>query len=268
MQVFEDKLYFSAQNQEFGKELWVTDGTENGTNLIKDINKGSDSSNASDLASFDNKLFFSASDGVRGKEVWVSDGNENGTQLFRDINKLRLNAPPRNLTAFNDKLFFTAGDDQTGTELWVSDGTENGTKLFKDIFEGIGSSNIDSLNVFNNKLFFRASDGGNASELWVTDGTQNGTFLFKDINRQSSGSFPSDFTIVTFTYTVGDRNGVTDSATVILTVQESEFANLAEDKSIFGTGNNIFPEDTGISSNFAENSLMGIQENNFGFIHS
>ena len=35
--MFEDKLYFAANDRVNGFELWVTDGTENGTLRLKDI---------------------------------------------------------------------------------------------------------------------------------------------------------------------------------------------------------------------------------------
>src|SRR5690606_40542772 len=37
------KLYFSANNGTSGEELWVTDGTEVGTQMVKDINPVGDS---------------------------------------------------------------------------------------------------------------------------------------------------------------------------------------------------------------------------------
>ena len=50
--VFDGKLYFRADDGVNGTELWVTDGTENGTELVKDIYPGGNSSNPRDLQSF------------------------------------------------------------------------------------------------------------------------------------------------------------------------------------------------------------------------
>ena len=36
----EDLLFFRATTSLNGQELWVTDGTESGTNMVKDINPG------------------------------------------------------------------------------------------------------------------------------------------------------------------------------------------------------------------------------------
>jgi len=37
------KLYFNANDGVHGRELWATDGTEAGTQLVKDISPGRDS---------------------------------------------------------------------------------------------------------------------------------------------------------------------------------------------------------------------------------
>jgi ELWxxDGT repeat protein len=213
---FNNKLYFSANDGVNGRELWVSDGTENGTQLVKDINPGSsegypDSSYPGDFTEFNNKLYFNANDGVNGRELWVSDGTENGTQLVKDINPgssegYPYSSSPRNFTEFNNKLYFTANDGTNGRELWVTNGTENGTQLVKDINAGgnYSGSSAYGFTELNNKLFFSANDGVNGTELWVTNGTENGTQLVKDINPGSSEGYygeiypdssnPSDFT--------------------------------------------------------------------------
>jgi len=44
--VFNNLIFFTAENSEFGQELWLTDGTRDGTVLLEDIKLGSDSSNS------------------------------------------------------------------------------------------------------------------------------------------------------------------------------------------------------------------------------
>jgi ELWxxDGT repeat protein len=216
-----NKLYFTPDDGENGRELWVSDGTEDGTQLLKDINPGSsedyfgeispNSSNPSNFTEFNNKLYFIADDGENGGELWVSDGTENGTQLLKDINPgssenysgelFPYSSNPSEFTELNNKLYFTADDGENGIELWVSDGTEDGTQLLKDIRPGnyVGeyfsysySSNPSEFTELNNKLYFNASDGENGSELWVSDGTENGTQLLKDINSGSSENFDGE----------------------------------------------------------------------------
>ncbi|MEA5502278.1 ELWxxDGT repeat protein, partial [Halotia wernerae UHCC 0503] len=63
-------LYFTADDGINGQELWKSDGTQEGTVLVKDIKPGSDSSNIFDLTKIDGTLYFTADDGINGQELW------------------------------------------------------------------------------------------------------------------------------------------------------------------------------------------------------
>jgi ELWxxDGT repeat protein len=201
---FNNKLYFTASGEGKGKELWVSDGTTAGTQLVKDINPGISSGYgfgsdpaANNFAVFQNKLYFNADNGVDGNELWVTDGTENGTQLVADINTGGSNdSYIRDFIEFNSKLYFTADNGVNGREIWVTNGTAAGTQLVVDINPGSGSANADNFTLFQNKLYFTADDGVNGRELWVSDGTTAGTQLVADINPGINASNPDNLTIV------------------------------------------------------------------------
>ena len=87
MVVFNNVAYFSAQTAENGLELWRSDGTVQGTYLLKDINPGTGSSEPYRFAILnESKLLFFANDNVHGIELWSTDGTEGGTQMVKDIN--------------------------------------------------------------------------------------------------------------------------------------------------------------------------------------
>jgi ELWxxDGT repeat protein len=117
-----NRLYFAAKGGNEGTELWASDGSTEGTALVKDINP-SGSSDPDHLvavgAGAASRLFFSAFDPVHGVELWQSDGTSTGTHLVQDIAPEDLSSAPDQLTAAGDRLYFTADDGTIGRELWA-----------------------------------------------------------------------------------------------------------------------------------------------------
>jgi len=152
-----------------GIELWRSDGTSEGTVMVKDINPGAGSSlkgGTLDLAVVDGILFFPADDGVSGRELWRSDGTESGTVLVRDIAPGDHSSFPSYLTDVNGKLVFTACDPTGGCEVWVSDGSAAGTQRLADVVSGSGSSNPSGYTISGPDLFFTATTPREGGELW------------------------------------------------------------------------------------------------------
>ena len=196
-----DRLYFEADDEVNGHELWVTDGTTEGTQLLKDINPGSDGSypgpsDESQFTQFNGQLYFDTSKRDSNENLvydrqWVSDGTAEGTQPATDLD---FNFG-RESVYFNDKLYFNAGDEVHGGELWVSDGTPEGSQLVKDINPGSQSSSVENLTASSQELYFTADNGVNGLELWVSDGTEEGTQLVRDINPGSERAFIDNLTV-------------------------------------------------------------------------
>jgi len=65
-------LFFRAQDDTNGSELWKSDGTQAGTTLVKDIYPGSSWSSPHYLTDVNGTLFFSAQD-PEGEELWKFD---------------------------------------------------------------------------------------------------------------------------------------------------------------------------------------------------
>lgn len=180
--VYNGKLYFSAQNIDLatgtGRELWVTDGTEAGTHIVKDIRVGDEGSYPAGLTVFNGRLYFAAAAGTPNTELWATDGTEQGTVLVKDINN-GSSGGPRDFVIFKNRLYFRADDGIHGWELWVSDGTESGTALFKDLYPGGQDGNPKAFMVWNEKMYFSAWSSANNIHLWVTDGTASGTTIIQ-----------------------------------------------------------------------------------------
>lgn len=103
-----------------GEELWISDGTTNGTTLLKDINPGVASSVPSYLTNVNGIGLFAATDGSGQRMLWRTDGTAAGTQQLQKLtpqaNLYNLQQPA--FVAAGDHIFFSADNGATGQELW------------------------------------------------------------------------------------------------------------------------------------------------------
>jgi ELWxxDGT repeat protein len=172
-------------------EVFVTDGTNEGTNLLKDINPTA-SSYCRSFFTFRDKVYFHAYTGIGGTEsMWSTDGTTAGTNLFKNIGFRSYydNLYYPNIIQHDSLHFIFSGDTTiVKSNLYISDGTPQGTYSLKDF----NPTNISSSRAFahpgnftrvaNNKIIFTASTDALGDELYVTDGTPAGTLLLKNIN--------------------------------------------------------------------------------------
>lgn len=191
---YDGKLYFAATDADGDKELWVSDGTADGTVPLKNL-RSDDSSEPQQLTVANDLLFFTATGSSNdGQELWKSDGTEGGTVLVKNVFATTgQSSNPSLLTAADEKLYFVATDGNgSESDLWVSDGTESGTVLVKDI----GGSSVTVPQQLTyvaglDRLFFTAAATG-GRELWVSDGSEGGTEQVLDINPGTSSSSPKN----------------------------------------------------------------------------
>ncbi len=174
--ILNGKLYFTAATATTGSELWVTDGTSAGTNLLKDLNPGVASSVPLELTLCQGKIIFSAIENTSGKELWISDGTAAGTGLLKDINPGVGNSTPSGFQVFGNKVIFFAGTSSYGKEMWMTDGTTSGTQLLKDLNPGSQNGTFGQPYVMGNWAYFVGVSSLGRS-LYKTDGTETGTTI-------------------------------------------------------------------------------------------
>jgi ELWxxDGT repeat protein len=168
-------VFLVADDGVHGAEIWRSDGTSEGTVLLKDICPGSCASVPRFLVDGGGTLFFAANQPGSGFELWKSDGTEAGTVLVKDIISGPTGSVPRALAWHRGTLWFGANDGEHGVELWKSDGTAAGTVQVVDLHSGVACSNPSELTSSGDQLFFAADDGAHGSELWaVCEGTAPG----------------------------------------------------------------------------------------------
>ena len=161
---FQGKLYFAASDPLHGpeRELWVSDGTDAGTVLVKDIHP-SGGSNPWLLTVHAGRLWFFANDGEHGVELWSSDGTAAGTALAIDLAPGPDSFNPHLLVSLGDRLLILeAKGFYSG--IWVSDGTAAGTRL-------VGTRNVSAHAVFKGRFYFGSSEEDFRQFLWIADGT-------------------------------------------------------------------------------------------------
>ncbi|MEJ2034396.1 MAG: hypothetical protein P8Y63_15490, partial [Deltaproteobacteria bacterium] len=133
-------LVFQANDGTNGQQLWKSDGTDSGTQLVKKIGSGLAMAGREYVVA-GNTMYFRANDGLTGNELWKSNGTTAGTMLVKDIYPGSLPADsssPDYFAHVGGKVFFGANDGVHGYELWITDGTADGTKMVKDINIGPG----------------------------------------------------------------------------------------------------------------------------------
>lgn len=174
--VVDGYVFFTTQGNTTGK-LWKTDGTFDGTAVVKAFPGG-----AALISAAGRNLYFTV-----GGQLWVSDGTDAGTHS--------LPATPAQgpLAAIGDSIVFAANDQATGTELWVSDGSAAGTHMVADLYPGTFGSAPTQLTSAAGLVYFTAYHDLFGSEPWVTDGTAAGTKLVADIQPGLAGSVPQGF---------------------------------------------------------------------------
>ena len=193
-----DVSYFFNDDGIHGRELWRSDGTEKGTNLVLDLCPGvcGSWSGASlrQLAVAGQRIVFAANDGVHGVELWATDGTASGTHLLRDFEAGFRSSSLDSFVTVGERAFFWMGSPGADAEIWVSDGTQAGTDF-------VAPSPLESypacIAALNDLLIFGEYFSGG---LWRSDGTFSGTYKLADVTvEQQNWALNSAFV------RVGDR---------------------------------------------------------------
>jgi|GEM_PF-3463370 ELWxxDGT repeat protein len=195
---FQGRLIFPATTPDAGSELWVSDGTDDGTQLLIDIVSGAVGSSPEDLIVVGDVFFFTAETSATGRELYRSDGTATGTTLVTDIQPGTASSIPdagsRSFVSYNDRLYFAAAASGDNVELWSAD--SGNAFLLQELQSGSRGSYPDNFTIAGALLFFTADDGITGKELWYTTGNPAATFRYYDAYPGGFSGSPSGLTAV------------------------------------------------------------------------
>ena len=192
------KAFFVANDGTHWNELWVSDGTPGGTQMLTTtLNDGG--FGPTQLTNVNGTLYFTANDSVHGWELWKSDGTPVGTTMVEDLNPNTLNgggsvrvqsSSPQMPTNVNGTLFYvatSAAEGDNGNGPWDLRTLGAGQSvLVKQLPHQFGHDLFALPTVSNGLLYFGNVDSNEINShngLWRSDGTAVGTFEIVSFNR-------------------------------------------------------------------------------------
>ncbi len=200
MELAPGRLIAIGNDGTHGDELWVTDGTEAGTVMLRDIHPSGDAPSGQPPAGYpqsftrldEGRALFVANDGANGYSIWVTDGTPDGTRMVTDL------FPGGETSAFKD--FISLGDSRVAfvaweigkgsAGAWVTDGTAEGTRLLVD---GLSYFDLKAVSLGGGRAIYHDNaPGSGGSKYWVTDGTAAGTRIldvpWDDVRAEVQGT--------------------------------------------------------------------------------
>lgn len=194
--VFNGSIFFNADDSsgintggaDLGQELWISDGTDAGTVLVKDIRVGSSNSSPNFFFELNGVLYFSANEGS-GLRIFQTDGTEAGTV---STNNTFSNLQP---IVIGSKAYMTA--TTLGNVFYEFDGT-----TFQEVPDtGAGTATPlggEYIQYDGNTIFlymdYSTDSGTVGRELYAYDITAQSYSLIKDVEPGTDNSGISNFT--------------------------------------------------------------------------
>ncbi len=196
-----DRVYFVAKALGAGAELWSTDGTTQGTRLVRDIQPGLATSYVKAFANLGPKTVFVASENSIATEVWATDGTPAGTGPIVDLAPGPVSGFSDSyrgggrgigaaITVFNGAAYYpgpnaslvrtdgtAAGTSVVSTAFWASDYNESPVTVFKGELYGCARTNAPNLGY----------------ELYAYSPADGGTRLVADLTSGSNSTYPYTF---------------------------------------------------------------------------
>lgn len=195
-----NQVIFAADDGVHGVELWITDGTALGTQLVADLRPGYASAFIQALTAAGDQVFFTALRDEDTSALWRTDGTAKGTYPITPPGP-GVSFSPTSIHPGPGFLFLCNATWAGQSGLWRSDGSPAGTAFVAavDCWQNSFGKRGTMLVTPDGVLYFQGqvtSPGPIDSELWRSDGTLAGTWRVKDIFPGDNGSSPSGLVLL------------------------------------------------------------------------
>lgn len=174
-----------------GVALWRTDGTTDGTVLVRSFDC-EQSCELTPLGASGTKLYLilGGEDPPATWTLWVTDGSPSGTLEILAPGTADLSLSPYHaaIRLPEDRLLFVARDAEAGLEPWITDGTVAGSHRLMNLGSYVNESSPTHLERSGSRVLFAAGTLAAGVEPWLSDGTDSGTAMVIDARPGPSGS--------------------------------------------------------------------------------
>jgi ELWxxDGT repeat protein len=166
-------FFFGMPNKNQGHKLMKSDGTPEGTMVVKDTYVPTRSAYPDNLVNSNGIVYFKSQGDIAVDQfVYRTDGTNAGTFPIKRVYAY-------DLAVVNDDVFFTGHADHGYWQLWKTNGTATGTILMKQVKFSEWSNPENSLTGIDGALLFYNAAG----ELWKSNGTAGSTVLIKSFTE-------------------------------------------------------------------------------------
>ena len=180
-----NRVLFAGDNSQGYGEVWVSDGTQQGTFGLQNF-LGGNVPPVQSIGAIGSLGVYAAVSNDGQLRLHVTNGNAYADTAVIYTFPASI-ASVLYFKTINNILYFEANNSSTlHNEIWRTDGTEPGTYLLKDLGQDYGFAS--DFMAFNNNIYFITISSSFGDYIWKSDGTTTGTTQLKQI----SASFNQD----------------------------------------------------------------------------
>jgi len=191
----EQRFVFSGEDDDNGREIWISEGTVESTRMLKDIYPGPETSDPRECSRIVTSegvplVLFAATNPDTGRELWETDGTPEGTRLRADLFPGAGSSSPSRTLEVGETHYLIAVGDGLGKELWSFNPSTRGYELARDIARGPAVSDPYALCGVGPRLYFSALTEEHGEELWCVQHVKIEPTLFADFHPGPGHSYP------------------------------------------------------------------------------